>query len=122
MTTNQSESINHVIKNYVSWKKTNIAELINTLKSIVKFHYNNLKCAIFDQGDYKTNNSFSYHQFQAFSEQVKNKHYKDLINNSFKNIVSDTGKKKFLQTCKVLLKNLVAEKELGQHAFFQKHN
>ena len=94
LTTNQSESMNHVIKNYVSWKKTNIAELINTLKSIVKFHYDNLKCAIFDQGDYKINNSFSYHQFQAFSEQVKNKHYKDLINNSFRYIVSDTGKTK----------------------------
>ena len=94
LTTNQSESMNHVIKNHVSWNKTNTAELINNLKSIVKFHYDNLNFAIFDQGDYRINNSFSYHQYQAFSEQVKNKHYKDLINNSFRYIVSDTGKTK----------------------------
>lgn len=94
LTTNQSESMNHVIKNYVGWNKTNIAELINNLKSKVKFHYDNLKFAIFNQGDYKIYNSFSYHQFQEFSKQVRNKHYKDLIINSFRYIVSDTGKTK----------------------------
>ena len=90
-----SESMNRVIKNYVSWKKTNIAKLINNLKSIVKFYYDNLKFAIFDQGDYRINNSFSYNQYQASSEQIKSKHYKDLIDNSFRYIVSDTGKVEF---------------------------
>ena len=71
LTTIQSKSINYVNQSYVSWNKTNIAELINNLKSIVKFHYNNLKFAIFDQGEYRINNSFSYDQFHAFSEQVK---------------------------------------------------
>ena len=61
LTTNQSESINHVIKNYVNWTKTNIAELIDNLKSIVKFQYNNLKYSTSDQGDYKLQNFFSYH-------------------------------------------------------------
>ena len=94
LTTNESESINHVIKNYVNWTKTNVAELINNLKSIVKFQYDNLKYSVNDQGDYKLQNCFSYHQFLLFKEAVKNKHYKDLINNSFRYLVSDSGQTK----------------------------
>lgn len=58
LTTNQSESFHHVFKNYVNWTKTNIAELINNLKSMVKFQYDNLKYSMYDQGDYKLHNFF----------------------------------------------------------------
>lgn len=91
MSTNQSESINHVIKNFVNWTQTNVAKLINNLKSIVKFQYDNLKYSIYDQGDYKLHNYFSYHQFLSFTELVKNNHYRDLIKNSFRYSVSDSG-------------------------------
>ena len=50
MTTNQSESIHHVLKNYVSWEKTNIPEMINNVKSVLKFQYENLEFSICDQG------------------------------------------------------------------------
>ena len=73
LTTNQSESMNHVIKNYVSWKKTNISELTENIKSIIKFQYDNLEFSISSQGDYLLPNSFSYHQFQSLKDSVKKK-------------------------------------------------
>ena len=91
LTTNQSESMNHVIKNYVSWEKTNISELINNIKSIIKFQYDNLEFSISSQGDYLLQNSFSYHQFQSFKDAVKKKHFKELLKNSFRFIVSSSG-------------------------------
>ena len=61
LTTNPSESMNHVIKNYVIWEKTNISEMINNINSIIKFQYDNLEFSISSQGDYLIENSFSYH-------------------------------------------------------------
>ena len=52
--------MNHLIKNYVSWKKTDISELTKNVKSIIKFQYDNLEFSISSQGDYSLPNSFSY--------------------------------------------------------------
>ena len=71
MTTNQSESINHVLKNYMSWEKTNLPEMINNVKSVVKFQYDNLEFSMYNEGDYVFYNMFSYHQYQAFKVSVK---------------------------------------------------
>ena len=49
---------------------------------------------IYDQGDYKLQNCFSYHQFLLFKKVVKNKHFKDQINNSLRYLVSDSGQTK----------------------------
>ena len=91
MTTNQSESMNHVLKNFVNWEKTNVSEMINNIKEIVDFQYSNLEFSIRDQGDYVLHNSFSYHQYQAFKDTVKKKHFNDLIRNCFRYIVSNSG-------------------------------
>ena len=71
MTTNQSESMNHVLKNHVRWEKTNISEMINNIKSVVKFQLDKLEFVICDQGDYVLHNSFSYHQYQTFKNSFK---------------------------------------------------
>ena len=52
--------MNHLIKNYVSWKKNDNSELTENVKSIIKFQYDNLKFSISSQGDYLLPNSFSY--------------------------------------------------------------
>ena len=53
--------MNHLIKNYVSWKKTDISELTENVKSIIKFQYDNLEFSISSQIDYLLPNSFSFH-------------------------------------------------------------
>ena len=73
-------------------KKTNISELTENIKSIIKFQYDNLEFSISSQGDYLLPNSFSYHQFQSLKDSVKKKkHFQDLIKNTFRFIVSSSG-------------------------------
>ena len=42
-------------------KKTDISELTENVKFIIKFQYDNLEFSISSQGDYLLPNSFSYH-------------------------------------------------------------
>ena len=68
--------MNHLIKNYASWKKTDISELTENVKSIIKFQYDNLEFSLSSQGDYLLPNSFSYHQFQSLKDSVKKNIFK----------------------------------------------
>ena len=53
--------MNHFIINYVSWKKSDISELTENVKFIIKFQYDNLEFSISSQGDYLLPNGFFYH-------------------------------------------------------------
>ena len=48
-TTNNSESLNHVIKQEVAWKKKKIPQLIDSLKAIVTDHISNLEKAVIEK-------------------------------------------------------------------------
>ena len=51
-TTNSSESLNHLIKQEVEWKESQLPKLINSLKAITSDHYSELEKAVINRGEW----------------------------------------------------------------------
>ena len=50
--TNSSESLNHLIKQEVEWKESQLPKLINSLKAITNDHYSELEKAVVNRGEW----------------------------------------------------------------------
>ena len=51
-TTNSSESLNHLIKQEVEWKESQLPKLIDSLKAITNDHYSELEKAVLNRGEW----------------------------------------------------------------------
>ena len=70
-------------------KKTIISEMINNIKAVVKFQYDNLIFAIYIPGDYNYTTGFPTTSIRPLKLVSKNKHC--LIKKYFKLILSNCG-------------------------------
>ena len=78
-TTNQSESINSIIKKQVEWKENKLPELVNHLKAVCDRQITETQKAVIGHGEWKFEQAYSYlevpeHIWFKKSQQQKNSH------------------------------------------------
>ena len=84
-TTNSSESLNHLIKQEVEWKESQLPKLIDSLKAIANDHHSELEKAVINRGEWHFTAQYEslvvseYSWFSQMSDAAKKQHMKKIF-------------------------------------------